>query len=102
MSEPINMLLKLQIEGVEQWLLIRGRDRARPVLVVVQSGPGLPMIHEARVFQDRLRLENEFVVVYWDQRGCGKSYSPDIPPDSLHFDQMAADTRAVIEAVQER
>jgi hypothetical protein len=42
-----------------------------PALLAVQAGPGLPMIHEARVFEDRLRLENEFVVVYWDQRGCG-------------------------------
>jgi proline iminopeptidase len=101
-SGPINQLLKLRVEGVEEWLLIRGRDRSQPVLVVVQAGPGLPMIHEARSFEDRLQLENEFVVVYWDQRGCGKSFSPAVPPESLHLDQLVADTRAVIEAVQER
>jgi hypothetical protein len=32
-------------------------------------GPGLPMINEARAFGRALSLEDDFTVVYWDQRG---------------------------------
>jgi pimeloyl-ACP methyl ester carboxylesterase len=36
-------------------------------------------------------LENHFTVVYWDQRGSGKSYSARIPPESMTLDQFVAD-----------
>jgi pimeloyl-ACP methyl ester carboxylesterase len=42
-------------------------------LLLIQQGPGLPMINEARRFERVLRLEQAFTVVYWDQRGCGRS-----------------------------
>ena len=47
------------------------------VLLIVQQGPGLPLICDARVFERRLRLEKDAVVAYWDQRGTGKSFRAD-------------------------
>jgi pimeloyl-ACP methyl ester carboxylesterase len=41
---------------------------------LIQQGPGLPMINEARAFERALRLEDDFTVVYWDQRGSGLSH----------------------------
>ena len=43
------------------------------MLLLIQQGPGLPMINEARRFGHLLGLEQAFTVVYWDQRGCGRS-----------------------------
>jgi pimeloyl-ACP methyl ester carboxylesterase len=37
-------------------------------------------------------LEDIFTVVWWEQRGSGISYSPDIPADSKTVDQMVSDT----------
>ncbi|MCX6215309.1 MAG: alpha/beta hydrolase [Spirosoma sp.] len=56
----------------------------------LHGGPGgvampLYMHHSAA-------LEEQFVVVYWDQRGSGKSYSSRIPPASMTLDQFISDT----------
>ena len=61
------------------------------LLIHVQAGPGLPMISEADELEKKLHLENNFLVAYWDQRGCGKSYDKNILPDTINLGQMADD-----------
>ena len=56
-----------------QWIRIRGADASNPVLLLIQQGPGLPMINEVRRFEHLLGLEQDFTVIHWDQRGCGRS-----------------------------
>src|SRR5580693_2682090 len=56
-----------------QWIRVRGADPSNPVLLLIQQGPGLPMINEVRRFEHLLGLEQDFTVIYWDQRGCGRS-----------------------------
>ena len=56
-------------------------DASNPVLLLIQQGPGLPMINEARRFELLLGLEQVFTVVYWDQRGCGRSLRDARGPD---------------------
>jgi len=60
-------------------------------MIHVQAGPGLPMIPEAGSLEKLLHLEQDYVVAYWDQRGCGKSFSKDIDPGSINFAQLADD-----------
>src|SRR6266480_4800874 len=98
-NQPMNELLKLSIGGVEQWVLLRGKNRSNPLLLVVQAGPGYPLINEAGVFQRTLRLEDNFVVAYWDQRGCGKSFSTRIPPESMTVERLVEDTVEVLRAL---
>jgi len=57
-----------------QWALVSDRRPSNPVLLLVQAGPGIPMIHEAQAHKQALGLEEHFRVVYWDQRGTGKSF----------------------------
>ena len=56
-----------------EWIRIRGVNASNPVLLLIQQGPGLPMINEVRRFEHLLGLEQDFTVIYWDQRGCGRS-----------------------------
>jgi len=66
--------------GIEQWITIRGANRANPVLLIVHGGPG-----DA---QSDLRgayavYEKDFTIVQWDQRGAGHTYAknPNSPPE---------------------
>jgi pimeloyl-ACP methyl ester carboxylesterase len=72
----IDMLESVQLGGVTQRIRIRTADTSNPVLLLMQQGPGLPMINEVRRFERLLGLEDAFTVVYWDQRGTGLSALP--------------------------
>ena len=78
----IDLLEPVRLGGNTRWIRIRGANTSNPLLLLVQMGPGLPMINEARAFGRLLSLEDDFTVVYWDQRGCGRSLrSPDATRD---------------------
>lgn len=88
------------IRGITHHALVRGRSGA-PVLLLVQAGPGFPMIHEADAIEERLHLESDFRVVYWDQRGTGRSFDPtDTAP--LVLDDLVDDVAAMTRALAER
>ena len=69
----VDKLEAVQLGDTTQWIRIRGTDADNPVLLLIQQGPGLPMLNEVRRFEQLLGLEKDFTVVYWDQRGCGRS-----------------------------
>src|SRR5262249_17841628 len=66
-----------------------------PPLLVVQGGPALPMLHEVRKFQRLLNLETDFLVGYWEQRGCGNASARDAHSASLA--QQVEDLRGVLQ-----
>lgn len=79
------------INGTEQWVLVRGQKASNPLIIHVQAGPGLPMIPEAATMERLLHLEQDYLVAYWDQRGCGKSFRSDIDPGTINLGQLAED-----------
>lgn len=104
MTSPrsISRLESIHLGGTEQWIRIRGKDTSNPVLLLIQQGPGLPMLNEAADDNKQWHLEDDFVVVYWDQRACGKSFSRAIPPQSMTVEQLIADTHELIQALTQR
>ncbi len=44
----IDTLDAVRLGNTTQWIRIRGEDAANPVLLLVQQGPGLPMLNEVR------------------------------------------------------
>jgi pimeloyl-ACP methyl ester carboxylesterase len=69
----IDALETVEIGGMTQWIRVRAMEAATPVLLLMQQGPGFPIINEVRTYERLLGLEKEFTVVYWDQRGTGLS-----------------------------
>lgn len=47
-------------------------------------------------------LEANFTLVYWDQRGAGKSFSRKIPKSSMSVAQVIADLDELVDRVRER
>lgn len=63
----------VSLSGTKQSVIIRGEDRNNPILLLVHGGPGSAETPLFRYYD--AALEKRFVVVYWDQRACGKSYT---------------------------
>jgi pimeloyl-ACP methyl ester carboxylesterase len=92
-------LTTVPIGGHEQTVMIRGRSVDNPVLLYLAGGPGGTDLGAMRA---DVTLEQDFVVVTWDQRGTGKSYSALDPVDTLTLDQMIGDTVEVTNYLRDR
>ncbi|WP_299364071.1 alpha/beta hydrolase [Winogradskyella sp.] len=90
----------VNIGGIEQWVLIRGEDRENPVIVFLHGGPGSPETAFLRKYNSE--LEKHFTMVYWDQRGAGKSYDKKIPQETMNLDQFLSDTHELIVYVKKK
>jgi pimeloyl-ACP methyl ester carboxylesterase len=84
----------LDINGSHQTVCRCAERTGLPPLLIVQAGPGLPLLHEMKRFQRHLQLEKDFLVSYWDQRGCGNASRQDAMSVSLQ--QQVDDLRAIL------
>jgi len=94
-SDSIAELNKITLGGIEQYILIRGKNKNNPVILFLHGGPGSAQIGFIARYQKN--LENEFIVVNWDQRGAGKSYSKNIPSNSMTLAQFISDSKELVE-----
>jgi len=91
--------LFLPIGGLDQWVTIRGADRANPPLLIL-TGPGGAFSSLAPLFAP---WEARFTVVQWDQPGAGATAAKaGVDPRPLSFERLVADGLAVVEAVLAR
>jgi pimeloyl-ACP methyl ester carboxylesterase len=93
----VERLEKVRIGGIEQWVSIRGEDRRNPVLVVLHGGPGYVDMPMSWWFGRG--WEEYFTVVYWDQRGAGKTYLLNDPAKiapTMTLDRMVTDAEELI------
>ena len=80
----------------------RGEMPPTQCCLLIQQGPGLPMINEVRRFEHLLGLEQDFTVVYWDQRGCGRSLRGIKDPADISVELMVDDTVSLLELLRDR
>ena len=86
---------RLSINGLNQWTLTRGRDSEAPILLVLHGGPGAGEFAWFRAYNSS--LENDFVVVHWDQRGAGKSFDSATPADTMNLEQYISDIDVLVD-----
>ena len=96
-KKHINILEKININNSEQWYLLCSRSIDASLIIHVQAGPGLPIIPESNTLKKLLHLEDDYLVAYWDQRGCGKSFNESIDPETINFTQLTDDVIAFTE-----
>ena len=80
-ARAIDEGLFVDINGVQQWITIRGSDRRKPILLFLHGGPGIGSTAMAPLFAE---WEKSFTIVQWDQPGGGatdiKNAGKDIGP----------------------
>ena len=90
----------LRLGGVEQWVMLRGENTANPPLILLHGGPGLG---ETALFRHyNAPLEKQFTLVYWDQRGAGKSADRELAPSSMTVEQLIEDLDELVDFVRDR
>ncbi len=95
----IASLEKVRINGSDQWIEIRAWSPDKPVLLSIPGGPGQSDLALSRPTLGT--LAKDFVVVFWDQRGIGKSYAS-YDPKTLTTKQAVADTVALTNYLRKR
>jgi proline iminopeptidase len=89
------------INGIDQSIILRGRDRENPLLVWVHGGPGTSETGVVRHYNSV--LEDHFVVALWDQRYAGRSLDPFAPkPERQTVEDYVADLDSLIGDLQRR
>jgi pimeloyl-ACP methyl ester carboxylesterase len=96
----ISEKIHVNINGVAQGLFLKSRDATNPVLLFLHGGPGMPEYFLTQNYPTG--LQEDFTVAWWEQRGAGLSYSPDIPPETMTVAQLVADTLAVTDYLRQR
>jgi len=61
----------LPVNGVDQYIEIKGVSKTNPILLFIHGGPSWPATPMIRKYNQN--LTKDFVLVSWDQRNCGKS-----------------------------
>jgi pimeloyl-ACP methyl ester carboxylesterase len=88
----------VEINGVKQGMIIRGRNLDNPVLLYIPGG--MPDTFLNQRYPNG--LEDVFTVVWWEPRGAGLSYNPDIPRETLTSKQLITDTLVVTDYLRRR
>lgn len=95
----IATLEKVDLNGSEQWISIRGKDVDNPILLFLAGGPGgSQLVTERRALGE---LEDHFVVVNWEQPGAGKSFDA-VNRSELSPERYVADGIALVNYLRDR
>lgn len=96
-EQGISTIEKIMIGGFPQSILIQSEKPGSPVLLFIHGGPSMPVPGVSNRGTDYAlvmttkELIKHFTVVFWDQRGTGKSYSSDVPKETMHLKQYISD-----------
>lgn len=95
----IASLERVELNGTQQWITIRGHDASKPILLNLgMGGPGGGGFATRSLFEP---LEKDFVVVSWDEPGTGKSYNA-LPISTLTPERFIQDAHALTLYLRQR
>ena len=96
----IDTIESLPIGGIPQWISLRSDDADNPLMLFLHGGPGTAQIAFSRKTQDELR--RSFLVVNWDQRGAGRSYSRSLRKEDMTIERFVEDAEELVETLLRR
>ncbi len=68
----INETQYVDINGQEMWINIYGKNKDNPILLYLHGGPGVSCSYVD--YAILRKLSDDYTVVNWDQRNCGKTW----------------------------
>ena len=73
----ISEIEEVELCGIPQKILIEGKTKDLPIMIMVHGGPGLPIPFGVGMRGEFPQLSEKFLLVQWDQFGTGINYSKD-------------------------
>lgn len=90
----------IDIDGMKQYIQIRGENTENPVMIFIHGGPASPMGYVSAYYQKE--LESELTIINYDQRGCGRTYYTNDCDANADIDLLVDDLNAIVEYAKER
>ena len=94
----------IMLGGQEQYILMRGENVNNPVIIYLHGGPSSPDGYVTYGFSDY--LVDDYTVISWDQRGCGRTYihnrNVDVNNDTASFEQALVDLDQLVDYARTR
>jgi pimeloyl-ACP methyl ester carboxylesterase len=88
----------IDVNGTRQGMFLCGSDVGNPVLLFLHGGLPEYLLQVRRPSP----LEDCFTVAWWEQRGAGLSYDPELPRTSMTTEQFVLDTVSVTHYLRRR
>ena len=100
----VNETKYIDINGQKQYVMMMGKNKDNPVILYLHGGPSSPDTYITYSFSDY--LTNDYTVISWDQRGCGRTYykNEKIDPDneSASFEQALKDVDVLVDYIRNK
>lgn len=96
-NDGVSTVKEITLGGIKQYILIEGENKDLPIVLFLHGGPGQPIpfgVSSRSLFPD---LTDDFIAVYWDQRGSGKSFHKDIDQQTMNIEQLIKDTNELVD-----
>lgn len=90
----------ITLGNAKQYVEITGESDKNPVLLFIHGGPGWPQTPQLRYFNHD--LSRSFILVTWDQRGCGKSFLNDSTVEKVTLNQIVSDAHELTQLLKKR
>lgn len=94
----------VNLGGQEQYVLMRGMNNENPVIIYLHGGPSSSDTYVTYGFTDY--LIDDYTIVAWDQRGCGRTYFHNIESDpentKTSYEQAQEDLDDLVDYALER
>ena len=90
----VNIKQYLKINGIEHYMTIRGKRQNAPILITLHGGPNCSLIPYSFTWQKE--LENNYIVVNYDQRLCGRTAMKNKNIKNVTQDELIEDLKCLV------
>ena len=96
-QRPVDTAAIFQINGIRQYVRIKGKDVSKPLLLFLHGGPGGSLMQKFDKVSDK--LQQHFIVVHWDQRETGETLKLNKTTQPLTLQLFYDDTHDLVDSL---
>ncbi len=90
----------IDVNGIQQYIQIRGENTDNPVMIFIHGGPASPMGYVSAYYQKD--LESDLTIINYDQRGSGRTYYENGESRDADVNTLIADLDGIVEYAKNR